>query len=78
MLLAAETNGQARAAVDDALLRRIRSEFREMPGLCLTARQARRLWALEPSVCNAVLASLVEDGFLRRTGDGGFVRADML
>ena len=29
------------------VLVRIRSESREMPGLCLTLLQARRLWALD-------------------------------
>ncbi len=76
MLAIAEVH--ASTAMDDALLRRIRAEFREMPGLCLTVPQARRLWALKAPVCNAVLTRLLHDGFLRRTGDGSFVRADML
>ncbi len=68
---------QAGPAADDALLRRIRAEFREMPGLCLTVPQARRLWALQDSACEAVLARLLHDGFLRFTADGSFVRADV-
>lgn len=64
------------ASVDHALLARVRGEYCEMPGLCLTEPQARRLWALDGDVCNTVLAALVQDGFLRRTHDGRFVRAD--
>lgn len=60
----------------DDIVRRVRGEFLEMPGLRLTEPQARRLWALEPSLCNAVLAELVENGFLVRTRDGAFVRVD--
>jgi hypothetical protein len=66
-----------RAVVDDVLLARIRAEFLEMPGLCLTTCQARRLWALEPCACECVLAKLMAAGFVRRTRDGRFVRADM-
>lgn len=58
------------------LIRRVQGEFLEMPGLRLTEPQARRLWALEPSLCAAVLAELVDDGFLHRTRDGAFVRGD--
>jgi hypothetical protein len=57
-------------------LARIRSEFLEMPGLCLTADQARRLWGLDPLVCEALLAALVDAQFLVRTPDGGFARAE--
>ena len=54
---------------------RIRAEFREMPGLTLTVAQARRLWSLDPSTCNQVLAQLVEAGFLSQRADGAFCRA---
>ena len=30
-----------------AIVTRIRGEFNEMPGLCLTFQQAQRLWALD-------------------------------
>jgi hypothetical protein len=59
------------------IVRRVRGEFLEMPGLRLTEPQARRLWALEPSLCNAVLTELVDNGFLLRTRDGAFVRVDV-
>jgi hypothetical protein len=56
---------------------RVRGEFLDMPGLRLTEPQARRLWALEPSLCTAVLTELVDNGFLLRTRDGAFVRVDV-
>jgi Fic family protein len=57
----------------DPLLRRIRNEFLEMPGLCLTLEQAARLWNLDPQTSQMVLRMLQEEGFLARTGDGRFV-----
>lgn len=58
----------------NALLDRIRGEYLEMPGLQLTAPQARRLCGLPQDVCEYALARLVEEGFLRRTAGGAFVR----
>jgi len=58
------------------LLARIRGEFREMPGLSLTLRQACRLWQLEAVVCDTALRILVEEGFLGQTRRGAFQRAD--
>jgi hypothetical protein len=54
---------------------RIRGEFREMPGLALTAVQACRLWSLDMPTCTAVLAQLIGAGFLRRKEDGSYGRA---
>ena len=48
-------------AARDQLLRRIRGEFEEMPCLCLTYAQARRLFGLSPDVCRRVLGSLVRE-----------------
>ena len=56
--------------------RRLRGEFLEMPGLRLTPAQARRLWRLDETACEAVLGELVDDGFLATTRDGAFVRHD--
>ena len=53
---------------------RVRGEYLEMPGLRLTSEQARRLWRLDESACDAVLDALVESGFLARTRDGAFVK----
>ena len=58
------------------VVRRIRGEFLEMPGLRLTPEQARRLWRLDETACDAVLGALVDARFLARTRDGAFVRDD--
>jgi hypothetical protein len=58
------------------LIQRVRSEFLEMPGLRLTEQQARRLLDLDPPSCAAVLGGLIDTGFLCRTRDGFFMRAD--
>ena len=58
------------------VVRRVRGEFLEMPGLRLTPQQARRLWRLDESSCNAVLGALVDARFLAKTRDGAFVRQD--
>lgn len=52
----------------------IRREYDEMPGLALTADQARRLWALDPRLCATVLTRLVDCGYLCRTGTGQYAR----
>ena len=46
------------------LVNRIRMEYLEMPGLALTSGQARRLWNLDPALCDAVLSTLVREEFL--------------
>ena len=61
--------------LDDVLLR-VRGEYREMPGLRLTNAQAQRLWNLDRTVCDALLAALVDAKFLFRTRDGAFIRFD--
>ncbi len=58
------------------IVRRIRGEFLEMPGLRLTPEQARRLWRLDERACDAVLGALVDARFLARTRDGAFIRHD--
>lgn len=58
----------------DDLLRVVRVEFDEMPGLALTADQARRLWALDPAVCRRVLGRLVDTGYLDVNDVGMYVR----
>jgi Fic family protein len=54
------------------LVRRIRAEYLEMPGLHLTAQQAQRLFGLEAETCDAVLATLLDAKFLIRTHSGLF------
>lgn len=58
-----------------AVLVRLQSEYREMPGLMLTEPQVARLLGLDREACRAVLATLVERRILRRTGSGAYVRA---
>lgn len=48
-------------------LRRVRSEYAEMPDLRLTQAQAQRLLGLEPFPCGLVLGLLVEEGYLHVT-----------
>ena len=55
---------------DQDVLRRVKGEFLEMPGMRLTEAQARRLWNLDTASCQALLSTLVEDQFLFRTRDG--------
>jgi hypothetical protein len=55
------------------LLRRVRAEYREMPGLRLTQRQAQRLWNLDSITCVSILDILESTRFLRRTSDESYV-----
>jgi len=61
----------------ETLVRRVRSEFLEMPGLHLTFAQAQRLWGIERELCERVVGLLIGDAFLRRTPTGAIVRADV-
>jgi hypothetical protein len=60
----------------ESVLRRVREEFREMPGLRLTPAQATRLWGLENETCRAVIERLVAASFLRWTPTGSVIRVD--
>jgi hypothetical protein len=57
----------------ELLVARIRGEYREMPGLSLTLAQACRLWHMHARECEAVLETLVAEGFLGRTQSGSFI-----
>jgi hypothetical protein len=63
------------ASISRAVLDRIRSEYVEMPDLCLTPSQAQRLLALADNVCHAALERLVEHKFLAHSAAGSYVRA---
>ncbi|MGE0448716.1 MAG: hypothetical protein AB7Q29_03945 [Vicinamibacterales bacterium] len=65
-----------RVRLHNDIVRRVRGEFLEMPGLRITEAQARRLWSLDSALCAKVLGDLVETGFLLKTRDGAFVRVD--
>ena len=56
------------------MLRRVRAEYLEMPGLRLTLEQAQRLCGLERALCMMVLDALVDDKFLCMKSDGVYAR----
>jgi hypothetical protein len=58
----------------EPLLRRVRDEFVEMPGLSLTEPQAARLWQLDLPLTATLLRALVEARFLARTTAGLYRR----
>ena len=60
----------------EEVLRRVKGEFLEMPGLRLTEAQARRLWGLDDESCAALLGALIDANFLFRTRDGAFMRVE--
>ena len=51
---------------------RIHGEYREMPGLRLTVRQAARLFSVDPDVADAVLDELRQASILASSSDGAF------
>lgn len=57
------------------LLRRIRAEYLEMPGLRLTAPQAQCLFGLDSETWDAVSAALLDVKFLSHTHHGMFAMA---
>jgi hypothetical protein len=65
---------EERLAWKDQILRRIRAEFLEMPGMRLTLSQAKRLWGLDEHTCAQALELLITDGFLNRRADGTYTR----
>ena len=62
----------ARSPLSVEVVNRVRGEFREMPGLRLRIEQAQRLWNLDRSTCEQLLASLVEVKFLRKHSDEAY------
>jgi hypothetical protein len=60
------------------LLRAIEGEFAEMPGMRLTEAQFRRLWTLDPTECQCVTTTLVNQGVLVRDAGGRYCRRDDL
>ena len=62
-------------SVEDVLTR-VRTEFLETPQPDLTAAQIRRLLILDRALCSVLLDALIDAGFLRRTPDGRYIRAE--
>jgi hypothetical protein len=60
----------------EVVTRRVREEFREMPGLRLTPAQATRLWGLEQDICRQVIEALIAAAFLRWTAAGAVTRVE--
>ena len=58
------------------LLRRIHSEFEEMPGLSLTLAQAARLFGISHQTCSRILLRFTEQRLLCLRRDSRYVRAD--
>jgi two-component system, cell cycle response regulator DivK len=62
------------AAERAAAIARVRDEFGGLPGLALTAEQARLVFELGRDTAEGILQALVAEGFLARTPDGAFKR----
>jgi hypothetical protein len=60
----------------EALRRRVIAEFDEMPGLRLTFWQATRLFGISEGACDRLLAQLITDGILCRSGSGAYSRRE--
>ena len=60
---------------EEALMRRVRGEYREMPGMRLTVEQAMRLWMVDRRTCVRVLHSLVALHFLTLDRNGRYAVA---
>jgi hypothetical protein len=54
----------------------IRAEYLELPGLSLTRSQVERLFSIDVTMSEAILAALVDAEFLARTETGRYVRVD--
>jgi hypothetical protein len=57
-----------------AALERVRHEFATLPGLALTAEQARLIFGVNRDAAERILLALVAEGFLARTAQGSFRR----
>jgi hypothetical protein len=64
---------QVETPMSEALRTRAEAEYREMPGLKLTAAQAARFWHLGPAQSAHLLDSMVDAGLLYRARDGAYL-----
>jgi hypothetical protein len=55
-------------------IERMEAEYREMPGLMLTARQAERLLGLDRNTCELAISALMRRRFLTQTAEGTYLR----
>lgn len=58
----------------EEVLRRIRADYIEMPGLILLAEQVELLCGVDATLCRRALDNLVQTRFLRLRPDGAYVR----
>jgi len=72
LLESGSDNGAAAHGALSPLAVRMHGEYREMPGLRLTVRQAARLLSVAVDVADAVLHELRRASILARTDDGVF------
>jgi hypothetical protein len=56
------------------VIKRLRAEYLQLPGLRLTAEQVQRLCGIERMMCQSVLDALVNAGFLCARSDGTYTR----
>jgi hypothetical protein len=62
------------ASLPEGLLERIRAEYLEMPGWCVTLEQMQRLDSVERTLCKRVLDALVDAKLLCVKSDGAYAR----
>jgi hypothetical protein len=62
---------------ESELLRVMRAEFLEMPGLRLTIAQAQRLWNLDRVTCERMFQTLIARRFLCRAPDATYMWTGM-
>jgi DNA-binding Lrp family transcriptional regulator len=60
----------------DAVVRRIVSEFQDMPGLVLSVKQASRFLGVDAAACGRILEELTRAGVLRRGPDQTYGRCE--
>lgn len=63
------------ARVIGPALQSVQAQYREMPGLRLTLRQAERLFGLDTETARTLFDALVELGFVSQATDGTYIRA---
>lgn len=68
------STAEVRRTMETSVRDRVRAEYDEMPGLCLTLAQAARFWQLDHDRCASALDELVRDGYLVRRRSG-YVRS---
>lgn len=70
----ARVNDRAPASRVDHLIRVIRSDFNEMPGMRLTRLQFQRLWNLGEAECDVIVRDLLGQEYLTEGRDGRLCR----